>query len=293
LIKDYTTGLTWICERVYAKPTVIIKRGILEEYAGDPDVIRRRPDLIGDPETKPDHVDTKERYDARLRATSHMTVDSFYRALSSDEALEFAKVGREQRTPKGASAPERRSKRLAGRAPAGEPSLEWSDDEGLQRDQHGSSTSTGRQAMTPSDDASTKPSTKVDAATNKAGEDPEGAPNGPDDLLLRKTQSCRVAKRPRANLRLPVLRFLDNGEPHAIQNFKEWFHQSCIHLQTKSLFDVIRFCDDAEIASAVKRLDDASPGQPLDGHCEACALYKSKLHPTPGQRTACITPMPP
>ena len=140
--------------------------------------------------------------------------------------------------------------------------------------------------MTPSDDASTKPSTKVDAATNKAGEDPEGAPNGPDDLLLRKTQSCRVAKRPRANLRLPVLRFLDNGEPHAIQNFKEWFHQSCIHLQTKSLFDVIRFCDDAEIASAVKRLDDASPGQPLDGHCEACALYKSKLHPTPGQRTA-------
>ena len=79
LIKDYTTGLTWICERVYAKPTVIIKRGILEEYAGDPDVIRRRPDLIGDPETKPDHVDTKERYDARLRATSHMTVDSFYR----------------------------------------------------------------------------------------------------------------------------------------------------------------------------------------------------------------------
>ena len=286
LIKDYTTGLTWICERVYAKPTVIIKRGILEEYAGDPDVIRRRPDLIGDPETKPDHVDTKERYDARLRATSHMTVDSFYRALSSDEALEFAKVGREQRTPKGASAPERRSKRLAGRAPAGEPSLEWSDDEGLQRDQHGSSTSTGRQAMTPSDDASTKPSTKVDAATNKAGEDPEGAPNGPDDLLLRKTQSCRVAKRPRANLRLPVLRFLDNGEPHAIQNFKEWFHQSCIHLQTKSLFDVIRFCDDAEIASAVKRLDDASPGQPLDGHCEACALYKSKLHPTPGQRTA-------
>ena len=286
LIKDYTTGLTWICERVYAKPTIIMKQGILEEYAGDPDVIRRRPDLIGDPEKKPDHVDTKERYDARLRATSHMTVDSFYRALNPDEALEFAKVGREQRTPKGAAAPERRSKRLAGRAPAGEPSLEWSDDEGLQQNQHGSSISTGRQPTTSSNGASTKPSTKADAAPKETDEDPEEAPNGPDDLLLRKTQSCRVAKRPRANLRLPVLRFLDNGEPHAIQNFKEWFHQSCIHLQTKSLFDVIRFCDDAEIASAVKRLDDASPGQPLDNHCEACTLYKSKLHPTPGRRTA-------
>ena len=59
LIKDYQTGLTWMAERKFAKPTVLAKRRFVETFAKD-SAARIFRDRIGEPEVCPKAPDTKE-----------------------------------------------------------------------------------------------------------------------------------------------------------------------------------------------------------------------------------------
>jgi hypothetical protein len=67
LIKYYQTGLTWMAERRFAKPTVAAKQRFVKSFAKDASA-RIFPDRIGKPEICPKYPDTKENIDRHINS---------------------------------------------------------------------------------------------------------------------------------------------------------------------------------------------------------------------------------
>ena len=180
-------------------------------------------------------------------------MENFYHAMPPDEAQTYVLSSRNDRTDDSNASP-RRSARIRGRpdSPARDP-------------------------------ASPK---RSEARSSASGPNQcEGKRNN-DDELYRKARAASLIQRPRAQIKLPVIRFLDNGEPHVIQNFMKWLHSTCSHLLKADSMEVIKYCADAEIAEAVRDLSNKKPGQPLADHCDGCMLYRGKINPRPQVRTA-------
>ena len=80
LIKDYFTGLTWIAERIWARPTVLCKRKLVEKYksGNDLDLGRRvtvHEERIGEVEKMPQIADTKNRVDELISMNASDALD--------------------------------------------------------------------------------------------------------------------------------------------------------------------------------------------------------------------------
>ena len=126
--------------------------------------------------------------------------------------------------------------------------------------------------------------TRSDAKKNEeAGSAVKAGAEESDDKIIRETKIKLEAKKSRNNfkMRMPPVRFKDNGEPRNVQRIRQLYHETLGHLACTTQNIAVEHVDGGEM---LKFINDEH-GKRDDVHCDSCAKMKSKVSPSPDRKT--------
>ena len=81
-------------------------------------------------------------------------------------------------------------------------------------------------------------------------------------------------------IKLPAMRMLDTGEPADVQKLKTYVHELFGHLGYDTIFDACEMIDGVDLLKALRLLKVVQ-----QGHCDTCAINKTRLPPRPEGKT--------
>ena len=81
-------------------------------------------------------------------------------------------------------------------------------------------------------------------------------------------------------IKLPAMQMLDTGEPADVQKLKTYVHELFGHLGYDTIFDACEMIDGVDLLKALRLLKVVQ-----QGHCDTCAINKTRLPPRPEGKT--------
>ena len=319
LIRDYHTGLTWVVERLYAKPSVECKRHLIEKFRGSPDmsktVIDYHDQYVGNPESMPDEPDTKENFDRRLKLGTSICSTAYHADAEGLNGRSRASC----RPPVTSSARDPKDKddsaykepdnlmetsvvqQVTTRSQAKSSSAADGDnsrgDESQHDADHGfvdASNNPPRQAVDIDalkqelgiqiDQSMPMPAIQHTEAQNTAPEVKQQASES-EEHIFKKAKLTRAANLRRLQVKIPVKTFAQGMDGEQVQKLRQYLHALFGHLSESTVAEALHFVNGAELAKAINilRILEDSPMTPTV--CDACFRGKCKLHPAPKGRT--------
>ena len=288
LIKDYQTGLTWMAERKFAKPTVAAKRRFVETFAKD-SAARIFRDRIGEPEICPKAPDTKENIDRYItqagsscfgqyhctsrptvvRGGSHATTEGALVGTRSQSAKknDAQNNGKQDRGVGSGVALHDQSEREAGEHERQEPV----------------------EQITNGNDDREAGNQDLQLVTESGFQDLEmqiaKPPAKSDEEMLTKAKIVAASKMKPRYVKVPAARFFNLGADEETAAWHRYYHQLAVHLEPGTVWEGVKLADGAEVLKGLELLRRVEGKHATTCACDECLRYKSKLSPIPDRRT--------
>ena len=279
LIKDYQTGLTWMAERIFAKPTIQAKRRYVETFGSDSNA-RVFDTRVGVPEICPKTPDTKESIDRYLASTGS---DSFgqYHITARPSAIRGGSKLTESKD-----------------AMVGTRSQSKRNDDSQHENQNAASDERSRQdegetcLQDDEDNSDEEPDGNdecLDLVTEKGFQDVSmpktKASIKADEEMLTKAKVAAASKMKPRHVKVPAARFFEVGESEQVAAWHRYYHQLAVHLESATMWEGVKLADGAEVLKGLKLLESVNGLHMPNCACAQCLEYKSYLSPIPRGRT--------
>ena len=271
LIKDHQTGLTWMAERRFAKPTVEAKRRFLKSFAQDSSA-RSFPARVGMPEIRPKNPDTKENIDRHLNSAGISSFGQYHWAArppvvrgGSRQVAEDVMVGTRSQSAK---------------------KTETKSDV-VRHDQAKSDTNRDESNEKNSQDSEVQEigNQNLPLVTENGFRDSDMQKAKSDEEMLTRAKIVAASKMKMRHVKVPAARFFNVGESEEVAAWHRYYHQLAVHLESETVWEGVKLADGAEVLKGLELLKMVEGKHTPACACPECLRYKSKLSPIPDGRT--------